>query len=110
MLSEVLPGVGTEILAFALDDSFHGRRQGSAFLDALLTGPLKNKPVYARCHLQSQRLYEMLIRRGFTHPQNGEHGVRFLMRLANSARTGGDAKPDTPQVPPSNGTPDAHPH
>ena len=87
MLSEILPGVGTEILALAMDETFRGGGHGAALLDALLNGPLQDQPVYARCHPESQRLYEMLMRRGFDHRQDGEHGVRFLVRKTVPAST-----------------------
>lgn len=70
-----------ELEAIALSPEYRELGYGRQFLGTTLRA-LRNNVVYVRCARRSQRLYEMLLRRGFEHLRDTADGFRVLKRDA----------------------------
>ncbi|WFS17197.1 GNAT family N-acetyltransferase [Pseudomonas sp. 905_Psudmo1] len=79
--SSIQGKTGTEIWMMGISENYQGQGHGAALLDEILRHFSDyNGVIMARCHPASQKMYQMLINRGFKHETTGEHGTRFLVR------------------------------
>lgn len=76
------PDKGVELALIAIDVTYHGHGYGSSALDALLKHFLPQGSVYARCLPASERLRQMLVKRGFAHV--GKLGQSAIFRHGRS--------------------------
>lgn len=67
-----------EIGAIAIKREFQGMGYGAILLDALLARLLPHGAIYVRCFPSSEKLFQMLIRRGFAVIAQTEKGTRIL--------------------------------
>lgn len=72
------PDVGIEIAMIAIKAEFRGTGLGSLALDSLLHRLLPRASVYARCFPASQKLQQMLSKRGFV--EVGHLGLATILR------------------------------
>lgn len=80
IMTEVSPGQGgNEIHIVFVTDKHRGKGYGSQMVDSILASR-QGVDVYARCAPASQRMYEMLQRRGFVYLHTMQDGQRILVR------------------------------
>lgn len=98
MMSEMAPGQGGNEIHLAFVAHKHrGKGYGSHMLDYILK-QREDVDVFARCAPVSQRMYDMLQRRGFEYQYTNGEGHRLLMRpkcqeQARSAGAGAELNP-----------------
>ena len=79
IMSEMYEGDGgNELYILAVAPEYRGRGYGAQILDELLDRWLPHAEVFAQCLPASETMYQMLLKRGFSHVKTTDDGTRLM--------------------------------